>query len=460
MRTIVWVIFLLIAAAIFRIFFLDLIEFKGDEASTVYDMQQFFDHPYLFQVGTRQSVGFFSPPLYNYLIAIISIPSRHPQSISFIIAILNTFSVAIFYLITRRYYPESIARLSSLLLALSPIAVLFSRKIWSTDVILPLVLPYFYFIHEVILKKNTKACFGLFLTFSLLIQLHPTGLFLMMATLITLLYQKVRVNWKKAAAGFLIGTIFALPFFYRQISSDPPCPDCILLLENQTASNLPFDLRHIILPFQAVNGLYHKNELGPDYRLFLLNYPIVNLTNTVMMITFFFPIFSAYFIYKKRKKYFFLVLITILLIPFYIITRTRFSMHYFMVVLPFIVLLYVLFLKFLTQKVKMVFLLIFSCLVISNLIFLASFYSFLGQKRLISGPYGNIFAVTEEFIEIQTKGYKNLFQYPQIRIYAYVFSQFPPFHQRMGEYFTSVGLLLQATSEFKKAISENPQRAK
>ncbi len=455
-QTVVWVIFLLIAAAIFRIFFLDLIEFKGDEATTVYEIQKFYDKPYLFQVGTRQSTGFYSPPLYNFLMVLLSLYSRHPQIISLVIAVMNTISVIVFYFLIRRYYAELTARFGSVLLALSPIPILFSRKIWSPDVVLWFVLPIFYFTHEFLIKRSQKAAFGLFLSLSLLIQLHPTGIFLSAAIIITMLVLKVRINFYKSLTGFFLGLIFAIPFFYREFTSNPICIDCSLFLQNQQESTFPFDFRHLALPFQLTNGLYFPNILGADYSAFLKVNSLINLINIAGIISVILPLLSLFFILKKQKKYLFLLLIIAPLPILYFITRTRFSIHYYIVLIPFITLLYVLPIQIIKNKLlKVFFIATLLTLIFSNFIFEINFNSFLSYKKNIRGDYGKIFALTDEFVQSQVKQYRDLPDYDKILTYSYVFSQYPPFHQRMGEYFASVGLPLQAIAEFKKAASEN-----
>ena len=135
-----WVIIIFIAASIFRLSFLDLIEFKLDEARDVYEMERFWSDPYFIQRGTIQSTGIYNPPLWYYFLAIISWPSRDPQYLSFMIALINCVGVAGFYWVIQRFYGQFVGVSAGLLMAFSPWAILFSRKIWAPDMILPLVV--------------------------------------------------------------------------------------------------------------------------------------------------------------------------------------------------------------------------------------------------------------------------------------------------------------------------------
>lgn len=89
-------------------------------------------------------------------------------------------------------------------------------------------------------------------------------------------------------------------------------------------------------------------------------------------------------------------------------------------------------------------------ILISNVIFETSFDKFISEKKVIKGYYGPIFAVTKAFAQEQIQAYASLPNYQQIKIYAYVFSQFPPFHARLGEYFAQINKPDLADLEFKK----------
>lgn len=134
-NTLFWILIILLGAAFLRILYLDLIEFKLDEATIVYQTVQFYLNPYLIQRGLISGLGVYNFPLFNYLIILIAIFSRDPQFISFLIALINTILIPFFYLIIRRYYNHMTAVFVAFLLAFSPWAVLFSRKIWAQDLV-------------------------------------------------------------------------------------------------------------------------------------------------------------------------------------------------------------------------------------------------------------------------------------------------------------------------------------
>src|SRR3990167_8440726 len=202
---IVWVVIFFLLSSIFRLSNLDLIEFKSDEATTVYQTVQFLDPPYLIQRGLISGTGVYNSPLFNYLIIPLSLWSRDPQVLSGVIALINSLSVAAFFLLVKRYYGQLTAIFASLLLVFSPWGVIFSRKIWAQDLISLFLIPFFWLSHELILRKNTKVVLPLFALLVLLIQLHGSGLFLFTVTILILLILRIRVSFKSVILGILIG---------------------------------------------------------------------------------------------------------------------------------------------------------------------------------------------------------------------------------------------------------------
>ena len=189
-----WISFIFASAAFFRIFFLDLIEFKADEALSLFQTYQFFKNPHIIQTGLITSIQTHNFPLFNYLLIILSLFTRNPQFVSFVIALINSILVVSFYLIVRKYYGNLTASFAAFLLAFSPWAILFSRKIWAQDLILLVVIPIFYLIHRLVFDKDRRAVFWIFLLLTLLIQLHNSGFFFAFVTVgIILILKRKRV---------------------------------------------------------------------------------------------------------------------------------------------------------------------------------------------------------------------------------------------------------------------------
>src|SRR3990167_3896568 len=122
------VILILSLSLLFRIANLDLIEFKADEGINLFlSSRPIFGHGFA-PGGTVSSLGITNFPLVNYLLFPLVLTSLDPGIISFFIALINSLAIVAFFVIVRRYYNEVIAFSSSALIAISPWAILFSRK--------------------------------------------------------------------------------------------------------------------------------------------------------------------------------------------------------------------------------------------------------------------------------------------------------------------------------------------
>ncbi len=394
-----WITCSLLGAAFFRILFLDLIEFKLDEATTVYQTVQFFINPYIIQRGLISGIGVHNFPLFNYLVVLLAIFSRDPQFISFLIALINTILVPIFYIFIKRYYDPVTAIFASFLLAFSPWAIIFSRKIWAQDLILLLFLPFFALLHEIILKKKTKFTTPLFILLVLLIQLHASGLFLILSTIFIFIILRIKINLWQAMIGILIGLIPAIPYVIFQLTANPVCPDCDAFFKYQQTIR-SFDIYAFIRPFQLMNGQGYHFILGNNYDDFISFFPFLNTLKHLFLSSFIIPLVGVFFIITKKREYLFLVLYVTFIPLLYFVTRTTPYMHYFVILIPIVVTIYAIsfsgcYYLAKTKLLKTIVSIIFSCFIISNIIFLYYFYQFLSLSKVIDGDYGPIFSYTK-----------------------------------------------------------------
>lgn len=453
-KTTVYVIVIFLLSSIFRLSNLNLIEFKSDEATTVYQTVRFFERPYLIERGLISGTGVYNFPLFNYLMIILAVWSRDPQFLSWIIALLNSLLMSAFFLLVKKYYSLLTASLASLLLAFSPWGVIFSRKIWAQDLINLFLISILWLLHEIILKKNTKLFLPLFLLLTLLIQLHGSGLFFTIVTVIVFLILRIRVKFRSAMAGILLGLIPAIPYILFQINSSPLCPDCEAFSKYQQAIRT-FDLYNLIRPFQIIGGLGYHFVLGRTYNDFINAYPLVNILKYIFTLGFLAIIAGILFVVIKKREYLFLVIYSISFPLLYLLTRTPAYMHYFVIVIPMSVLLFAIFVTSAYSYVKGRFLKAiviagFSVFLISNILFLYFFYNFLELKKRIEGDYGSIYSLTKSSIEKEIESYKNLSYYPQLQSYAYIYAQSNDLHSKLGEFFLEKGAYELAKKELGK----------
>jgi len=418
-----WPLVVFILAIPFRIFFPNLIEFKADEALTLFQARQFFQSFSFPQIGLISSTGIHNFPLFSYLIILFSFVSSDPRFVSLLIALINCLAIMLFFIIIRKYYGFVVALTASAILATSPWSILFSRKIWAQDLLLPFVVAIIYALQK-------KSTFLIFLLLTLITQLHGSGLFLFIAVIISLLISKTKINLNKAIYGFLAGLLTTLPYFYYQLTANNFCLDCQAFINFQAIPK-NFDPANLLRFLQVTSGLFFQFETK------------INLfSNKEIFFYLHWPFIFAGIIYgfiNKRKALIYSLLI--LLIPFlYFITKTPSYPHYYAVLLPFLCLIeglgfnYI-FLFFKNKFYKTGVGLIFLILIISNIMFEINFYRYLSIYKQGKGDYGPIFSETEKFVNKQIYNYQLLPYYDELKSYAYIFAHSPDFNKRLDEYF-------------------------
>jgi len=448
--------FLFLLASIFRIFFLNLIEFKADQAISFFQTFEFFQNPQLTQVGLISSIGTYNFPLFNYILVLLSLFYKNPQFLSFLIAFVNCILLIFFYFFVKKYYGFKTSIITFLIIAFSPWAILFSRSIWAQDLILLFVLPTIILIHQIILKNKEKYIFPLFILLTLFSQLHSSGLFFFLATLLILFIYKVKVKIKKALQGIGVGLIFAIPYFIFELSSQPFCRDChsfLLYLQTYPKS---FDPSNFLRPFQILNGSFFQYELGKDFQAFIKFFPALNFLNILFFAEFLITISGIIFIIKYAKNYKFLVIYFFAIPLLFFLTKTASYPHYYVSLIPVSALISAVFLNFLINKNKIAGFLLIFVFIASNIYFETNLYAYLNAKQNINGDYGPIYSLTDTFINKQTESYILLPYYEELKNYALIFSNSSLLHQNLGNYLLNKGNYEAAKTEFEKQLITTP----
>lgn len=111
-------------------------EFRRDEANLSERALNFVHGKESFPLlGIDSSVGVRNGPVTIWLLAIPYVFTSDPTIATQFIGLLNVFSVLVVYGIARRYYGPLAAVIAGLLYAVSPWAVIYSRRIWNPDML-------------------------------------------------------------------------------------------------------------------------------------------------------------------------------------------------------------------------------------------------------------------------------------------------------------------------------------
>jgi 4-amino-4-deoxy-L-arabinose transferase-like glycosyltransferase len=131
---------ILFIAALLRFGEAGVMEFYHDEAMLSILAQDMARGEHFPTVGIISSVGIPNPPISVYVMAVPYLFTDNPLIASLFIAALNVIGVGVLWWIAHRYFSPIVALIASLTYAVSPWAVLYSRKIWAQDYVAPFLL--------------------------------------------------------------------------------------------------------------------------------------------------------------------------------------------------------------------------------------------------------------------------------------------------------------------------------
>jgi 4-amino-4-deoxy-L-arabinose transferase-like glycosyltransferase len=208
----------LAVAAATRLSWLDLMEFKYDEA-TAYRLALHvlgYSEPgvgrFFPTAGLTSSVGVPNPPLFVYLVAAPVAVVRSPLAVTVCIAVANVVAILLVYLLGRRCFSRFVGVSAAALLALSPWGIVFSRKIWAQD-LLPLCTTLFALqLHALLARRNTRAPFWLIVVAAAATELHFSAWVLVPVAALALYFARSWVSWRWAGAGVAVAAASYLPF--------------------------------------------------------------------------------------------------------------------------------------------------------------------------------------------------------------------------------------------------------
>lgn len=415
-------------ASIFRLTNLDLIEFKTDEAVNLFlAARPIFGHGFA-PGGTVSSIGILNPPFFTYLLFPLTIVSLDPRFSSFAIGLINSIAIGFLFLVIKKYYNQRIALISTILMAFSPWAIIYSRKIWTQDLLIPFFVPFFYCFHKLLneQKQIFWIPYGVFSLF--LIQLHQVSIVFVSILTILLILQKNKINLKYISIGILIGILPLIPYLLFQAKNN--CPDChaFTAAGNRLSSR---SLNIFIRPLQIVSQGDFRFIMGDDTLSFSQNFPLVDKLRKIFYIEYLL-IPLGFFIFLKKYKKLRLIAYSIALLPIiYYLLKIESFMHYYIIILPLLFLFLATSLDyFLANRHKLLkftgFVILLS-LIIESIAFNFSFFELINKQGSLKGDYGSTYRNSNQENENNLATFKNSSDYQEIKLSNYI-----PYSELLG----------------------------
>lgn len=331
----------LLLAAFMRLYRLDLIDVRFDEASA----------PQLaFSIarGNLLPVAPFSgsvanhPPAYLYLLAIPYLFTRDFMAIAAWRALLDVLSIALTWWLCRRFFNLRVALIACLLFAVAPWAVQFARKTWLAPLPLFQVVLLFGLL-EAVQRKNARGWSIAGVGLALSIGAHLSAVYLLPAVVVALVMGRATLRWKPALIGAL--PLIALAGVYLGFDATQNFANIRGLL-NATGVAAQVSLDALNMALWASGGAHLSDLTSGAFSIWQTQVPaIFNLIDTLQMALLLLGVILLIAQCFSKKRFYaigtLLVLLAWLLLP--VLLQVRHSrplqIHYFtpLYPVPFIV---------------------------------------------------------------------------------------------------------------------------
>jgi hypothetical protein len=210
---------ILLAGAWLRFSRLDLLEFQSDEAYAAQLAVDFVRNGNFPLAGLMSSVGVTNPPLFIYLLIPMFMVSSSPVFVSGCIAVLGLLSVLATWHVGRKYYGSVVGLVAAAFFAVSPWAVIYSRKIWAQDFVPVLATGSIWAMHALVLGKNPRAVFWVVMLPLCVAQVHFSGVIMTASVALMILWLRPRMDWRYAVGGLMGALVLLAPYVKFQVDT-------------------------------------------------------------------------------------------------------------------------------------------------------------------------------------------------------------------------------------------------
>jgi 4-amino-4-deoxy-L-arabinose transferase-like glycosyltransferase len=215
-----WLLAIIAVAAYLRVSHIGLLEFKADEANAVVLAVKMIRGEAFPSVGLTYSVGVRQAPLYIYLLAPFFALSRSPAAFTIGWGLISTAAVGFCYWIGRQFFNEKIGLMAAALFAVSPWAVIYSRKIWPQDFLPVFCTALLWMWYKFLIEEKRRYLLGIVLLSVAAWQAHLTATNLIVMGGVLWLVCRYPLNWKQIGIGLGVNLVLLLPYINFQMQQN------------------------------------------------------------------------------------------------------------------------------------------------------------------------------------------------------------------------------------------------
>jgi hypothetical protein len=263
---------LLFLATVLRLGWPTLSEFKFSEARLEALALELTREGRIPLVGVPSSAGFDHSPVSVYLYVPAFLFTTNPVPATVYGGLIGTAAVALCWWLARRWSGGGhwAALLATLLFAVSPWSVAYSRKIWQVTFVPLLTLAFIGLLISALIEapsahtlaaRKWRLAWALMI-YGLLVQVHPSAVALAPALSLWLIVFRRKVRIAPLIVGGLLAAFTAMPFLLHQAQSNWPA---IVALRSMPKAE--WDLSAIRLAWEAITGRSIHALAGSAYPL-------------------------------------------------------------------------------------------------------------------------------------------------------------------------------------------------
>jgi hypothetical protein len=203
---------IVLLAIFLRLWRLDLVQFKDDQAALLRLAEDTVRLGRVPLAGMTSSIGIPLAPNFEYILAPIVAVSRDPRAATAAIGMANAAGVTGTLLLGWRWFSPLAGLVAGLVFASNPWAVFYARKVWSNDVIAPTAVLLMLCLDNAIIGGQVGWGVAAFPVFALGVEFHPS--FALLAPLLVVLGVVMlrRGDLKHLAVGLGLAALTAVPY--------------------------------------------------------------------------------------------------------------------------------------------------------------------------------------------------------------------------------------------------------
>lgn len=211
---------LLAASVIVRCAYLELQEYKGDEAYFVAMAQK-----NAAELGSLTSLhssqGIPNPAGFAYLLAPVVMLTSDPVQLAAFIAVANLIGLALYFLFLERFFSRRTALWGVTLMASLPWAVILSRKIWNPDIIFPFAVAFYGIFFSLLHRPARWKVYAAFAALALLTHMQLSTWLLLPPIALYACIARPKVRWIDVLSGAALFAATHIPYALDVLNIEP-----------------------------------------------------------------------------------------------------------------------------------------------------------------------------------------------------------------------------------------------